>query len=207
MTDQELIDYYADLLIIQYKEKPKAYATIQAQVTPIVMEQLPLAVQNAFDLETAIGVQLDVIGKYVGVRRSVFDFTGPINLDDDDFRTLIKIAIIKNTFGSSLSVIQDLLFQFFEGDLLVFDFQNMHMGYFFNSIIGSRQLAEVFVRSNFLPKPMGVELAVLIYAPNINNFFGFRTYELPPYNNHGFNTYSVYDMDAPWINFTYAIYF
>lgn len=205
MTTQEIIDYYANLLILQYKEKPKAYATIQTIVEPVIMDQLPVAVQDAFGLETAEGVQLDVIGKYVGVSRSAYDFTGPIVLDDDDFRTMIKIGIIKNGFGSSLAEIQELIYQFFTGSLLVFDFKNMRMGYFFDSAIGSRPLAEVFVRTGFLPKPMGVQLAALIYSPDIDNLFGFRTYELPPYNVTGFNDYLDYDMAAPWLNYTDAI--
>lgn len=205
MTTQEIIDYYANLLILQYHEKPKAFATIQALVKGIIMDQLPTAVQNAFDINTAEGVQLDVLGKYVGVSRTAYDFTGPITLDDDDFRTMIKIGIIKNGFGSSLAEIQELIWQFFDGSLLVFDFQNMRMGYFFDSAIGSRPLAEVFVRSNFLPKPMGVQLAALIYSNNITNFFGFRTYETPPFNATGFNDYDDYHLDSPWLSYTDAI--
>lgn len=205
MTDQELIDYYAKLLILQYREKPKAFATIQTLVTPVIMDQLPLAVQDAFDIDTAVGVQLDVLGKYAGVSRTAYDFTGPITLDDDDFRTMIKIAIIKNGFGSSLSDIQNLIWQFFEGALLVFDFKTMRMGYFFDSAIGSRPLAEVFVKSDFLPKPMGVQLSALIYSNNINSFFGFRTYDLPPFNVTGFNDYDNYDEAAPWLNYNNAI--
>lgn len=205
MTTQEIVDYYADLLILQYLEKPKAYATIQTLVEPVIMDQLPTEVEYAFNLETAEGVQLDMIGEYAGVQRSVYDFTGPITLDDSDFRTMIKIAIIKNGFGSSLADIQNLLFQFFPDSLFVFDFQNMRLGYFFDSTIGSRPLAEVFVRSNFLPKPMGVQLAALIYSPDIDSFFGFRTYELPPFNVTGFNSYDDYTMDTPWLSYQNAI--
>lgn len=205
MTTQEIIDYYANLLILQYKQKPKAYATIQAQVKPVIMDQLPVKVQNAFDVDTAEGVQLDVIGKYVGASRTAYDFTGTVTLSDSDYRTIIKVAIIKNGFGSSLSDIQNLLWQFFAGSLLVFDLQNMQMGYFFDSTIGSRPLAEVFVKNNFLPKPMGVQLAALIYSSNITNFFGFRTYDLGPYNVTGFNSYINYDMAAPWLNYSNAI--
>lgn len=205
MTTNELIEYYANLLILQYREKPKAFATIEALVDPVIMDQLPIDVQNAFDIETAEGVQLDIIGKYVGVSRVAYDFTGPITLDDDDFRTTIKVAIVKNGFGSSLAEIQQLIWQFFEGSILVFDFQNMRMGYFFDSAVGSEQLAEVFVRSNFLPKPMGVQLAALIYSNNIDNFFGFQTYELGPYLVTGFNDYDDYNMNAPWLSYLNAI--
>lgn len=205
MTTDELKKYYSGLLILQYLQKPKARATVEETVEPLFIDQLPVAVENAFEINTAEGVQLDVIGKYVGVNRTAFDFTGPITLDDDDFRTTIRFAIIKNTFGSSLYEIQELLWQFFEGSFLVFDFQNMRMGYFFDSAVGSRPLAEVFVRSNFLPKPMGVQLATLVYSNNITNFFGFQTYELPPFNVTGFNDYDDYSETSPWLNYTDAV--
>lgn len=39
MTTQEIINYYADLLILQYVGKPRAYQTIQTMATPIIMPQ------------------------------------------------------------------------------------------------------------------------------------------------------------------------
>lgn len=175
MTDAELIAYYANLLILQYLEKPKAYATIQTVVTPVIMNQLPLAVQNAYNLtgETgvAVGVQLDVLGKYAGVSRTGFGFSGPITLSDSDFLILIQLAIITNSSGSSLSTIQALLAQFFPGEVLVFDYQNMQMNYLISSTLGSQDLIQLFVTEGLLPKPMGVQLAAVIYAADLK-FFG-----------------------------------
>lgn len=205
MTNQEIIDYYANLLILQYVGKPKAYATIQASAKPFVMDQLPVAVQGAFDIDTAVGVQLDLLGKYIGVTRYGYTFTGPVTLSDAEYRVLLKVAIIKNSAGSSLSVIQDLLHLFFNMTLLVFDYQNMHMDYFFDSTIGSRPLAELFVQEGVLPKPMGVQLGSLIYSANVARFFGFRTYPLPGYNVTPFNSYSPYVTNSPWLSYTDAI--
>jgi hypothetical protein len=39
MTTQDLVNYYANLLIMQYLGKPKAYAMIQALVTPALIPQ------------------------------------------------------------------------------------------------------------------------------------------------------------------------
>ena len=204
-TTQEIIDYYADLLIIQYATKPKAYATIQLIIKNIIMDQLPDQVQNAFNIDDAVGVQLDILGKYAGVSRSVYSFTGPITLDDDDFRTMITVATIKNSFGSSLYEIQDLLNTFFPGTILVFDFRTMRMGYFFDSSVGSLELAEVFVKSGFLPKPMGVQLASLIYGDNIDSFFGYRTYDQAGFNNTPYNSYDDYQTDWPWLSYQNSI--
>jgi hypothetical protein len=202
-----LIEYYANLLILQYLGKPKAYATIEELANMAIMDQLPLLVQDAFDLETAEGVQLDKLGEYAGVSRVGFDFSGPVSLNDTDFRLYIKLAIVQNSAGSSLSDIQSLLSICFPATLFVFDFANMHMGYFLDSNEASTELAEFFVRQGALPKPMGVQLAALIYGPNIDNWFGFRTYYAAGFNNHGFNTYSVYDTDCHWLEYDDTISF
>ena len=39
MTPLQLLQYYANLLILQYLQKPKAYATIEALVTPVLFPQ------------------------------------------------------------------------------------------------------------------------------------------------------------------------
>ena len=71
------IDNYVDLLILQYRDLPKAEATIKALVEPYkniydVMAQF----ETAFDVDLAVGKQLDIIGKIVGVNRLV-PFTIP----------------------------------------------------------------------------------------------------------------------------------
>ena len=71
MNIQDLIDYYVNLLIMQYKDKPKARATVEAYVTQVVSDQIGIAVRDAFDLETAVGAQLDILGRYVGAKRAV----------------------------------------------------------------------------------------------------------------------------------------
>ena len=53
-TTQSLIDYYANLLILQYLGQPNAYATIQTVVTGVIMDQLPTQVENAFNLNPTV---------------------------------------------------------------------------------------------------------------------------------------------------------
>lgn len=201
MTDQELIDYYANLLIIQYRGKSKAYAHIQTLVTPVIMNQMPIAVEDAFDLETAVGVQLDVLGKYNGVTRNGYNFSEPVTLDDEDFRLFIKIAIAQNNGGSSLADIQNLLFLFFPQTLFIFDHQNMFIDYFVDSNEISSELVEFFVKAGKLPRPMGVGIGAIIVSPDITNFFSFRTYEMAAPIGTPFNNYDVYETDWPWLSY------
>lgn len=206
MTNQELIDYYAKLLILQYRGKPKAFATIQALAKPVIMDQLPLAVQGAFNIDDAIGTQLDVLGKYVGVTRTGHAPNGDvITLTDADFRSFIRVSVLKNSSGSDLATIQNLLNLFFAGEIFVFDYQDMTMDYLINASVGSQDLVKLFVTEGSLPKPMGVRLRGTIYFPVIDKFFGFRTYDLPGHNVSPFNSYSSYDMNAPWLSYSMAI--
>lgn len=205
MTTAQIVKYYTDLLILQYRDKPKARANVALGVDPFVMDQLPNQIQNAFNLDTAVGVQLDVLGKYAGISRNVRTFTTLISLDDFDFRNLIKMQITQNNSGSSLASIQNLIQIYFPLTLRVFDYQNMHMSYFFDSDAGSLDLAEVLVRQSLLPKPMGVQLGALIFLPNLINLFVFRTYDLPqPYGN-GFNSYGTYNQTWTWLSYADAI--
>lgn len=173
MTTTELINYYANLLIIEYIGKSKAYATIQALVKMVIMDQLPLAVQNAFNMDgTAVGVQLDILGKYAGVTRNGTSLSGlAITLDDADFFKLIQMSIITNSEGSDLFTIEQLLNNAFPGQIFVFDHKMMRLSYLINTSIGSQDLLQLFITEGLLPKPMGVQLAAPIFNSSLR-FFG-----------------------------------
>lgn len=173
MTTQELINYYANLLILQYLGQPNAYATIQALVKMVIMDQIPTQVQDAFNMDgTAVGVQLDVLGKYAGVIRTGYNLSGqPITLDDSDFFKLIKMAILTNNAQSDLASIQRVIQIYFAGEMFVFDHKEMRISYLINSAIGSQDLIALFITEGLLPKPMGVQLSAPIYTSPLK-FFG-----------------------------------
>ena len=78
---EDLIRYFTNLLILQYKNKPRAKATIEALTRNAFSDTqnniFPIEVQNAYDLDTATGKQLDVLGKYLGYDRML-----PIPVDN-----------------------------------------------------------------------------------------------------------------------------
>lgn len=65
----EIVDYYSNLLIIQYNNKPKASATIQLMVTELIANGILFDIRDGYDIDTAVGAQLDILGKYIGVNR------------------------------------------------------------------------------------------------------------------------------------------
>jgi len=166
---------------------------------------LPLAIMDGCNLigsNPAVGVQLDILGKYAGVKRSAFGFDSQITLNDADFLAFIQIAIVRNNSGSSLADIDDLLHQYFAGEILVFDFQNMRMNYLISENVGSQELVQLFITEGLLPKPMGVQLGSVIYLPSVTLVFGYRTYSTPAYNCTPYNSYANYQ--TSWLYLSYA---
>lgn len=75
MTADQLVAYYKNLLIIQYKNKPKAAATVGLLSTQVIADLIYSQVQDGFDLSTATGEQLEILGSYVGVYRTIAGFS------------------------------------------------------------------------------------------------------------------------------------
>ena len=87
MTQEELdslVEQYKNLLIVQYYDKEKARATIGLFVETLLQNGITFDVKDAFDINTAIGNQLDVLGKYIGLDR-IFPNTG---IGPGDFFTM-----------------------------------------------------------------------------------------------------------------------
>lgn len=206
MTQAELTDYYANLLIMQYKGKPKADAHIRLIVQLCLMDMLIVKVADTYDLYASGGYQLDVIGKYQGVSRTAYTFTKQVTLNDTQFRTLIQLAIIKNTSGSSLKEIDELINNYFGNMMKVYDFGNMRIGYMIASGFISQDLAEIMITQGLLPKPAGVSLSSTVLFPTLDGFFGYSTYNggVNP-NNRPYNSYTSYQTNWPWVTYKMLI--
>jgi hypothetical protein len=87
-TLQQILDYYADKLIAQYRLMPRARATIEIFGKQIIADNLAEALGLAFSIDTAVGPQLDVLGKYIGVNRNV----GDIIPDDQTYFAMTNYA-------------------------------------------------------------------------------------------------------------------
>jgi len=110
--NQQFINEYVLLLIKQYWEKPKAKAEIELLAsTWEKCYSLLTSFESAFDLDTAEGVQLDVIGKIVGLSRIVplvipkkfFGFSDNPNAYEfaDKFNSSIVTYPFRDKFGAA----------------------------------------------------------------------------------------------------------
>ncbi|KVN17907.1 MULTISPECIES: DUF2612 domain-containing protein [unclassified Burkholderia] len=152
----DLTDYTA-LITSEHSDKPRFMATIGALVQPFVDQMNLLAsMPGKFDLDVAVGDQLDTIGIWVGVSRKIrtpltgiyfsFDIaglgfdqgtwkgpfdpdTGLTILDDDTYRLVIRAKIGANHWDGTLASSAAILNSIFDADTHVFieDHQDMSM--------------------------------------------------------------------------------
>lgn len=73
LTLRQVCDLYVNLLLYQYRDQYRARSNIGIYVKQAVADMLGSSLQECFNLDTAVGAQLDTIGKYVGVPRNIGD--------------------------------------------------------------------------------------------------------------------------------------
>lgn len=155
------IDYYLNLYTSMYKLAPKMLAFTRVLLTPLDdISNCLNTFTEAFDLDLAIGAQLNFLGQDVGASRVTpfqpSDGVSPI-LDDDTYRLLIKATIANNMWDgtqTSLSAIWQTLFP--GGTIVIDDQQNMTaivvMSGSFSSII-----KDLIVNDLIVPRPETVQ--------------------------------------------------
>jgi len=197
ITVQELAEYYSNLLIVQYHNKEKAKATIELFINTLLPENdatenlLILDVQDAFNLETSVGDQLDILDKYVGVGR---EYMGAL-LSDDDLRFLMKLKIIQNTSNHSFEAINTSLFNFFGTDVFMVSDGNMQMTYYVLATLST--VVQAAIDKEIFPKPMGVGLRVL----RTDDYFGFDEYGIGVPAERGFSDYANIDKQGATLTY------
>lgn len=161
------IQRYLDNVESQHKDAPNFMALLTAMLTQLdgghqVMKDIPAA----FNLDDAVGVQLDVDGELVGIdrRHSVTDIAGVSELlDDDSFRMAIKTKIIQNQWDGTGEAFNEIWNAAFGNmvDGSWFDNQDMTIDV---DITGQvpYDLIRLIQRGYYLPRPAGVGMMVTI---------------------------------------------
>ena len=133
------VDGYLDLVSSWHRGKPRFAATLRAVVEALPK---PTEIAAAFDLDTAAGAQLDVIGQWVGLSRfldsriegvyfawdtaglgweqgtwqGLYDPTeGVVRLDDETYRKLLRVKIAANQWDGTTPGAVAILNGVFEG--------------------------------------------------------------------------------------------
>lgn len=196
-------DAYLALITAFHRGKPKFAAMVKALVEPVVAQQSFMAhLPIDFDLDEAIGAQLDQVGEWVGRTRFVstpiagawFSFDtefrgfdqgvwqqpfdtddGITRLDDETFRTLLRAKIAANNWDGTLPAAKtalEIIFPGGETQLVITDNQDMTITFGVAGVIPSA-LFIALLSDGYLPlKPEGVRADYLITTVN-GPLFGF----------------------------------
>ena len=130
-----------------------------------------LDIINAFDLDTATGTQLDIIGSLIGISRQLdFQPRSDISsiLDDVYYRLLLRARIVWNQWKGTIKELYEAWQVIFPaGNLLIMDNQNMSIDIV---VSGNFSVMERELINNGLivPKSEGVRINYIIIEENSN---------------------------------------
>lgn len=190
------LDDYLSLITSSYRDKPNFIAWCAALAQPLVDVQALLeAVRAGFDLDTAVGVQLDQVGQWVGITRALdvpltgvyfawgaagvgwgqgswmgpYDpETGMVSLPDDAYRTVLRAKIAANAWDGTIPGAYGIWETLFAGTgsiIIIQDNQDMSM------VVGLAGVAVDAVTRALLTggyislKPSGVQIAYHAVPP------------------------------------------
>lgn len=71
MTINELTQYYSQKLAYEYRGLARADAQMQLYVKQFVADYLANQLATCYALDVAVGAQLDILGKYIGLSRNI----------------------------------------------------------------------------------------------------------------------------------------
>ena len=125
---------YLGLITSEHNQRPKFMAMVKAMCqgsadNQFILSQFPFL----FNLDQAVGDQLDIIGNWVGASRQLkapLPPSGITVLSDADYRTLLKAVIAANYWDGTVPGIYSIWASVFAGnvfDVLVEDYQDMSM--------------------------------------------------------------------------------
>jgi hypothetical protein len=150
------ITRYLNLITSEHSDKPK----FKSMLTNVLDEiDIGVDIDGEFDIDNAVGVQLDIIGEILGLSR-VLTFQpsdGSALLNDDDYRSLLYAKIILNQWDGSMETLTDALLKLDTSlYFIVKDNQDMSLDV---TAIGTDQLKKELLSNGYvIPKPAGVRI-------------------------------------------------
>jgi hypothetical protein len=156
----QTIDHYKGLVISQYQNSPKFMAWLESLLSILNDASACIAsIDAAFDIDQAVGDQLDTLGDIVGFKRTVpFDPSNNVSpiLDDFNYRRVLKFQIGINKWDGQIASIQTLWNSLFpEGTVSILDNQDMSIDITFASSLPSI-IQDMITQGLLIPRPEGV---------------------------------------------------
>ncbi|CAK9249995.1 unnamed protein product [Sphagnum jensenii] len=174
------LSYYLNLFTSEYQTCPNFLSWAAASWQPIddLTSLLSTMPQN-FNLNSAVGVQLDTIGAIIGVSRTVnFQPSNGVSpvLNDVVYKQLLQATIGINKWDGRLVSIYDIWKSVFSsGEIVVNDNQNMTCTIIIAGVFSSIVL-DLITNGYIIPRPQGVEYTYTtaplpIFGADLNNAY------------------------------------
>lgn len=154
------LGYYLGLLTSEYRNSPKLNDFLTLLLKKLDDASFCLTqMEAAFDVDNAIGVQLDAIGTLVGASRTLpFQPTGGLSpiLDDATYRIYLKAKAAQNQWDGTIDGLQSVWQTLFpSGTIAIGDNQNMTATIFLTGSF-TPILQQMIVNGLIVPRPQGV---------------------------------------------------
>jgi hypothetical protein len=178
------IGYYTNILTSEYRNSPNFNKWLQAVLNIANdISNCLASMSSAFDIDYAIGAQLDILGQIIGVGRTVpFQPSNGVSpvLDDTTYRLLLRATIFNNSWDGTIGSLYPIWSQLFPGGrITIVDNQNMTADVIitgnFNSII-----SDLISNGFIVPRPQTVaytylfgDLPLFGFGPNTTYIAGF----------------------------------
>ena len=193
---------YLDLITSEHKDAANFISVVTANISiPIRIQDLLNSLLDLFDVDTAVGSQLDTIGKWVGITRNVsipidgiyfswdsdafvgWEFgswrpsTAPATiteLPDDAYRNLIRTKIAANSWDGTTEGAYKIWDEIFPTlKIFIQDHQNMSYDLgIAGGIVDSLTLA--LLSGGYIPlRPEGVKVSVYFVSIDSSPLFGW----------------------------------
>lgn len=159
------IDAYLDNITSQHRDKPNYITWLSSGLNIIDdMYTLVKSMDDAFDIDNAIGVQLDTLGVIIGRERALtFQPLNGFNpvLTDDYYRLVLKAKIAFNMWDGTIPSIYEIWNNIFGSDtdlsLQIKDNQDMSFDAYITGYADQIQ-QDLIQHGYIIPKPQGVRV-------------------------------------------------
>lgn len=189
-------DSYVALITSEHDDKPNFVAVIRALTQgPADIAALCASFPTLYNLDVAVGTQLDAVGLWIGLSRTLstplpgvyfswdetdlvgwesgtwqspYDSnTGLITLPDDSYRSLLRAKIAANNWDGTIPGAVAVYLSIFNGDESVIIQDNQDMSYILGFVgVPLNAVDQALLLNGYVPlKPAGVRIAAIALPP------------------------------------------
>lgn len=163
------IDKYLNNITSQHRDRPKYIAWLSSSLNIIDHAYIMTKnMDNDFDLDNAIGNQLDVLGQIIGRKRTLT--FQPLNgfdpiMDDETYRLVLKAKVAMNNWDGKLESAYEIWNNIFDDiGMQLQDNQDMSLTAYVTGYVN--QIRQDLIQHGYIvPKPEGVRINYIGRTP------------------------------------------